>query len=65
MTLLKLELFDGLNQQVLVVSISFGDVILLSLTAQETKILLPATANLAPVAVLTEEARDEISIEDL
>jgi hypothetical protein len=63
--LLKLELFDGLNQQVLVVLISFRDVILLSLTAQEIKILLPATVNLAPVAVPTEKARDEISIEDL
>jgi hypothetical protein len=63
--LLKLELFDGLNQQVLVVLISFRDVILLSLTAQEIKILLPATVNLASVTVSIEKARDEISIKDL
>ena len=63
--LLKPELFDGLNQQVLVVSISFRDVILLSLITQEIKILLSATTNLAPVAVFTEKARDKILIEDL
>jgi hypothetical protein len=68
MTLLKLELFNRLNQPVLVTLISFRDAILLLPTAKNMKFLLLVIISLISVTVPTEKASpsvDEILIEDL